>query len=107
MTADSQAVGANALSRTALSSLRDEAGKPSSPSGLQSAFAIRARDLGDGPHRPFGSALQGVHGNDPLKAPELIGRTVKPRSAGPCGVCGERRFFCDCDDAQLERERGE
>lgn len=63
---------------------------------------ILARDLGDGPHRPFGSALKGLHGNDPLAAPPRIGRTVKPRAAGACKVCGERRFFCGCDNGDGE-----
>jgi hypothetical protein len=37
---------------------------------------------------------------DPIIPPPLIGRTAKPRSAGPCKVCGERRFFCECEDEQ-------
>jgi hypothetical protein len=61
-----------------------------------------ARDLGDGPHRPFGSALKGLHGNDALATPPLIGRTVKPQAAGPCKLCGERRFFCDCEETDDE-----
>lgn len=55
-----------------------------------------ARDLGTGPRRPFGSALKPNRG-EPI---QLIGRTVKPRSVGPCRVCGERNFFCDCEDEQ-------
>jgi hypothetical protein len=55
---------------------------------------ILARDLGDGPHRPFGSALGGKHAGQLERLPR-IGRTVKPRAAGPCKVCGERRFFCE------------
>lgn len=55
-----------------------------------------ARDLGTGPHKPFGSALPPHAGG---KAPPIprVGRTVKPRSLGPCKVCGERRFFCECE----------
>jgi hypothetical protein len=37
-------------------------------------------------------------GRDPIKAPPLIGRTVKPSFLGPCKQCGERRFFCGCED---------
>lgn len=37
---------------------------------------------------------------DPIKAPPLVGRTVKPRFLGPCRVCGERRWFCECEDEQ-------
>ena len=37
---------------------------------------------------------------DPIKAPPLVGRTVKPRFLGPCKVCGERRWFCECEDEQ-------
>ena len=55
---------------------------------------ILARDLGDGPHRPFGSAL-GNRYVGRVERPPIIGRTIKPRAAGPCKVCGERRFFCE------------
>jgi hypothetical protein len=60
-----------------------------------------ARDLGNGPHRPFGSALRGEKSNAGMveRCPR-IGRTVKPQAAGPCKVCGERRFFCECEDEQ-------
>lgn len=61
---------------------------------------VRSCDLGNGPHHAFGSALGGKHGANPLAPPPLIGRTVKPRAAGPCSVCGERRFFCDCDNGE-------
>lgn len=60
-----------------------------------------ARDLGDGPHRPFGSALRTGDGAMVERLPR-IGRTVKPRSVGPCKVCGERNFFCECE---VEDER--
>jgi hypothetical protein len=56
-----------------------------------------ARDLGNGPHRPFGSALRGDNAGLVERFPR-IGRTIKPQSAGPCGVCGERRWFCECED---------
>lgn len=52
------------------------------------------------PSRPFGAALGGKHGANPLATPPLVGRTVKPRAAGPCKVCGERRYFCECEDEQ-------
>jgi hypothetical protein len=55
-----------------------------------------ARDLGNGPHRPFGSALRGDNAGMVERCPR-IGRTIKPQSAGPCGVCGERRWFCECE----------
>lgn len=48
------------------------------------------------PARPFGSALAGKHAGH-LEPLPRIGRTVKPRAAGPCKACGERRFFCDCE----------
>ena len=51
------------------------------------------------PARPFGSALGGEYAGKFEPLPR-IGRTVKPRAAGPCQVCGERRFFCDCEDEQ-------
>jgi hypothetical protein len=57
-----------------------------------------ARDLGNGPHRPFGSALRAGNAGLVERCPR-IGRTIKPQSAGPCGVCGERRWFCECGDA--------
>lgn len=57
---------------------------------------ILARDLGDGPHRPFGSALRGAGGH--VERCPVIGRTIKPQAAGPCKVCGERRWFCECED---------
>jgi hypothetical protein len=47
--------------------------------------------------RPFGSALRDGPGAIVERCPR-IGRTVKPRAAGPCKVCGERRFFCDCEE---------
>lgn len=44
--------------------------------------------------RPFGSALVGTHAGIVERAPR-IGRTVKPRAAGACKVCGERRWWCE------------
>lgn len=57
---------------------------------------VLARDLGDGPHRPFGSALSKGDGAIVERCPR-IGRTVKPRAAGPCPICSETRWFCDCE----------
>lgn len=59
---------------------------------------ILARDLGDGPHRPFGSALIDNKYAGTVERCPRIGRTVKPLAAGACKVCGERRFFCECED---------
>jgi hypothetical protein len=53
------------------------------------------------PSRPFGAALGGKHAGQ-LEPLPRIGRTIKPRAAGPCKVCGERRFFCDCDNGEGE-----
>lgn len=40
-------------------------------------------------------------GRDPIKVPPPITvRPIKPSFVGPCKVCGERRFFCDCEDGQ-------
>lgn len=62
---------------------------------------VRACDLGDGPHRPFGSALQGIHSVDPLKAPELVGRTRRLRSEPPCPSCGNKSAWrCNCEDGE-------
>ena len=46
------------------------------------------------PLRRFGSALGGKYAGILERAPR-IGRTVKPRAAGPCKVCGERRWWCE------------
>jgi hypothetical protein len=59
---------------------------------------IRARDLGTGPHRKWGSALNGTHAGviPPL---ERIGRTRKLGGRG-CPVCKETDFHCDCEVTQ-------
>jgi hypothetical protein len=59
---------------------------------------VTSADLGDGPHRPFGSALIGGDGGHASPLPR-IGRTIKPKAAGPCKVCGERKYFCGCESA--------
>lgn len=57
---------------------------------------VLARDLGNGPHRAFGSALD-ARTDQRIETPELITeRLIRPRSMGPCKLCGERRFICDC-----------
>ncbi len=56
----------------------------------------RSRDLGDGPHRPWGAALA-----KPL--PELVAerprRFTNPALRGPpCPVCGDDgEFYCGCE----------
>lgn len=51
--------------------------------------------------RPFGSALASQYAGT-VERCHRIGRTIKPRAAGPCKLCGERRFFCDCDNGEGE-----
>jgi hypothetical protein len=78
----------------------------SRPYGRVSAFAVRSSDLGDGPHRSFGAALE-PKTDGRLVTPELITeRLIRPRSMGPCKLCGERRWICDCDDSTFSREAG-
>lgn len=51
--------------------------------------------------RPFGSALAGIYGPDPLATPPLVTvRPIRPRGAGPCKSCGERRYCCECEVAE-------
>lgn len=54
------------------------------------------------PSKPFGAALGGGKYSGVVERPPIIGRTVKPRAAGACAVCGERRWFCDCDNGESE-----
>lgn len=58
-----------------------------------------ARDLGSGPMRPFGSALKGKHGTEPLSLPLITERPIRPRSIndGRCPQCGDRYFGCGCE----------
>jgi hypothetical protein len=59
-----------------------------------------SRDLGSGPHRAFGSALPPRY-RDKLETPPLI--TERPRklqSSPPCEQCGERIFYCDCEEPE-------
>ncbi len=64
----------------------------------------RSRDLGDGPHRAWGSALTGRDGIDPLATPPLITEfprrmTRKEFRGPPCPVCGEDGpHFCGCEE---------
>lgn len=51
------------------------------------------------PSKPFGAALGGKHANHFEPLPR-IGLTVKPRAAGACKVCGERRFWCEHEIAE-------
>ncbi len=63
----------------------------------------RSRDLGDGPHRPWGSALA----KPPLEIiTERPRRFTNPALRGPpCPVCGDDgEFYCDCE---ITRERGD
>lgn len=61
------------------------------------ARPILARDLGDGPHRPFGAALGGKYAGN-LEPLPRIGRTRRLRSEPPCSICGNRSAWrCDCD----------
>jgi hypothetical protein len=61
---------------------------------------ILARDLGDGPHRPFGSALQsGKYGAGHVERPPIIGRTRRLRSEPPCPSCGNKSAWrCECEE---------
>lgn len=63
---------------------------------------VRSRDLGDGPHRPFGSALVGGAGGHVERCPR-IGPTARLQSEPPCSVCGNRsawRCLCECEEEQ-------
>lgn len=61
--------------------------------------SILARDLGDGPHRPFGSALKGIsHGAGTVEQCPRIGATRRLRSEPPCPACGNRSAWrCECE----------
>jgi hypothetical protein len=50
---------------------------------------ILARDLGNGPHKPFGSALIGGDGGHVERCPR-IGPTRRLMSEPPCPVCGNK-----------------
>lgn len=61
------------------------------------ARPVLARDLGSGPHRPWGAALSPRLRGEIEQLPP-IGRTAKLRSLGACKVCGEHNWICDCED---------
>lgn len=58
-----------------------------------------SRDLGNGPHKPFGSALP-ADVEKRLEPPSLI--TVRPyklRGSPPCPECGNRGpYQCECEE---------
>jgi len=56
-----------------------------------------ARDIGDGPHKPFGSALPAKVDGRIAELSRLVERPIRPRSLGPCPECGDRFFGCDCE----------
>jgi hypothetical protein len=59
---------------------------------------ILARDLGNGPHKPFGSALIGGDGGHVERCPR-IGPTRRLMSEPPCSTCGNKSAWrCDCED---------
>jgi hypothetical protein len=61
------------------------------------ANPILARDLGDGPHKAFGSALGGKHAGQVERLPR-IGRTRRLMSEPPCQSCGNKSAWrCDCE----------
>jgi hypothetical protein len=61
---------------------------------------ILARDLGNGPFKPFGSALIGGDGGHVERCPR-IGPTRRLMSEPPCPVCGNKSAWrCDCEDAE-------
>jgi hypothetical protein len=58
-----------------------------------------ARELGNGPHRPFGSALR-IGLQERLVTPErVIERPRRLRNSPPCPSCGDAGpFYCDCEE---------
>jgi hypothetical protein len=61
-----------------------------------------ARDLGNGPRRAFGSALAPSI-NRRIEVPERITERPRRLNSDPgCDICGERIFYCDCEEAPKE-----
>lgn len=58
-----------------------------------------ARDIGNGPHRPFGSALrEGLQ--ERIETPFLVTeRPQRLRNSPPCPTCGHAgKYFCECEE---------